>query len=209
MKKDIKIRNLKKTFNRKNVLNIPELTFKNGGISYLVGENGAGKSTLLNILAKIDKEYQGEVEDSFIDNEISLVDANPYMLKGNVYKNIEYPLKIRNRDNIDERMTTLLDIFNLKILKNKEASKLSSGETQKVAIVRALSFSPKLLMLDEPTANLDKLAKLELIDILGKYNQKGNTIIIVTHDHGFFENLKGEKIVLEKCKNRRKEELKI
>lgn len=198
MKKDIKIRDLKKEFNRKGILNIPELTFRKGGISYLLGENGAGKSTLLNILAKVDKEYQGRVDDSFREDEISLVDANPYMLKGNVYKNIAYPLKIRKRENIDKSMTALLDIFNLKTLKNKEASKLSSGETQKVAIVRALSFSPKLLMLDEPTANLDKSAKLELIDILGKYNQQGNTIIVVTHDHSFFENLEGEKIVLEK-----------
>ncbi|WP_037029120.1 ATP-binding cassette domain-containing protein [Psychrilyobacter atlanticus] len=198
MKKDIKIRDLKKEFNRKGILNIPELTFRKGGISYLLGENGAGKSTLLNILAKVDKEYQGRIDDSFREDEISLVDANPYMLKGNVYKNIAYPLKIRKRENIDKSMTALLDIFNLKTLKNKEASKLSSGETQKVAIVRALSFSPKLLMLDEPTANLDKSAKLELIDILGKYNQQGNTIIVVTHDHSFFENLEGEKIVLEK-----------
>ena len=198
MIKDIKIRGLKKNFNRKEVLNIPELTFKNGGISYLLGENGAGKSTLLNILAKVDREYQGKIEDSFIDDEISLVDANPYMLKGDVYKNIAYPLKIRKREGIDESMSALLDIFNLNTLKDKEASKLSSGETQKVAIVRALSFSPKLLMLDEPTANLDKSAKLELIDILKNYNQQGNTIIVVTHDHSFFENLEGEKIVLEK-----------
>ncbi|MCS5422294.1 MULTISPECIES: ATP-binding cassette domain-containing protein [Psychrilyobacter] len=198
MGKDIKIKNLKKSFNRKGILNIPELTFRNGGISYLLGENGAGKSTLLNILAKIDRDYQGRIDDSFSEEEISLVDANPYMLKGDVYKNIAYPLKIRKRVNIEKRMEDLLEIFNLKALKNKEASKLSSGETQKVAIVRALSFSPKLLMLDEPTANLDKGAKLELIDILKKYNQGGTTIIVVTHDHSFFENLKGEKIVLEK-----------
>ena len=202
MIKDIKIKNLKKFFNRKDVLNISELTFKNGGVSYLLGENGAGKSTLLNILAKIDKEYQGKIDDSFEEKDVSLVDANPYMLKGDVYKNIAYPLKIRKRKDIDKSMGDLLEIFNLKELKNKEASKLSSGETQKVAIVRGLSFSPKLLMLDEPTANLDKEAKLELIDILKKYNEQGNTIIIVTHDHNFFENLKGEKIVLEKLGNR-------
>ncbi|UUV18920.1 ATP-binding cassette domain-containing protein [Fusobacteria bacterium ZRK30] len=198
MIKDIQIRGLKKKFNRKEILNIPELTFKHGGISYLLGENGAGKSTLLNILAKVDKDYQGKIGDSFTEDEISLVDANPYMLKGDVYKNIAYPLKIRKRANIEKSMSALLDIFNLNGLKNKEASKLSSGETQKVAIVRALSFSPKLLMLDEPTANLDRSAKLELIDILKNYNQQGNTIIVVTHDHSFFENLKGEKIVLEK-----------
>ena len=202
MTKDIKIINLKKNFNGKKILNIPELIFKNKDISYLLGENGAGKSTLLNILARIDKEYQGRIEDSFLSDEISLVDANPYMLKGNVYKNIEYPLKIRKIKNIDKKMTTLLDIFNLNKLKNKEASKLSSGETQKVAIVRAMSFSPKLLMLDEPTANLDKLAKLELIEILRRYNEKGNTIIVVTHDHSFFENLKGKKIILEKLEGK-------
>ncbi|MEI6857356.1 ATP-binding cassette domain-containing protein [Psychrilyobacter sp.] len=198
MIKDIKIRNLKKKYDKKNILDIPELIFKNGKISYLLGENGAGKSTLLNILAKIDNDYRGKVEDPFTQDEISLVDANPYMLKGNVYKNIAYPLKIRKRKDINESMVALLDIFNLNVLKNKEASKLSSGETQKVAIVRALSFSPKLLILDEPTANLDKSARLELIDILKKYNQEGNTIIVVTHDHSFFENLKGEKIILEK-----------
>ena len=198
MIKDIKIKDLKKNFNKKKILNISKLIFKHGEISYLLGENGAGKSTLLNIIARIDKDYQGKIDDSFKLDEISLVDANPYMLKGDVYKNISYPLKIRKRENIDESMTELLNIFNLNTLKNKEASKLSSGETQKVAIVRALSFSPKLLMLDEPTANLDKLAKLELIEILKKYKELGNTIIIVTHDHSFFENLKGEKIILEK-----------
>ena len=202
MIKDIKIKKLKKYFNKKKVLNISKLTFKNGEITYLLGENGAGKSTLLNILAKVDKDYQGEIYDSFKGEEISLVDANPYMLKGDVYKNIVYPLKIRKRKDIDKEMKILLNIFNLKALKNKEASKLSSGETQKVAIVRALSFSPKLLMLDEPTANLDRVAKIELIDILKRYNEKGNTIIIVTHDHNFFENLKGEKIVLEKSEMR-------
>jgi tungstate transport system ATP-binding protein len=117
MVKDIKIKNLKKHFNRKDILNISELTFKNGGISYLLGENGAGKSTLLNILAKIDKDYQGKIHDSFSEKEISLVDANPYMLKGDVYKNIVYPLKIRKRKDIDQNMRVLLDIFNLKALK--------------------------------------------------------------------------------------------
>jgi len=200
MTKDIKITNLKKNFNNKKILNISELVFKNKEISYLLGENGAGKSTLLNILARIDKDYKGKIEDSLLADEISLVDANPYMLKGDVYKNIAYPLKIRKRKDIDKKMTTLLNIFNLNKLKNKEASKLSSGETQKVAIVRAISFSPKLLMLDEPTANLDKLAKLELIEVLRNYNKKGNTIIVVSHDHNFFENLNGEKIILEKLK---------
>jgi tungstate transport system ATP-binding protein len=198
MKNDIKIRDLKKNFNKKKILDISELTFKNKEISYLLGENGAGKSTLLNILARIDKDYQGKIHDSFAVDEISLVDANPYMLKGDVYKNISYPLKIRKIKDIDKSMSALLNIFDLNKLKNKEASKLSSGETQKVAIVRAISFSPKLLMLDEPTANLDKSAKLELIEILKKYNEQGNTIIVVTHDHSFFENLKGEKIILKK-----------
>jgi len=199
---DIKIRELKKCFNEKNILNIPKLNFKKGKITYLVGENGAGKSTLLNILAKVDKDYKGEIHNVIKREEISLVDANPYILKGDVYKNIAYPLKIRKIKDINKKMKMLLEIFNLKKLKNKEASKLSSGETQKVAIVRALSFSPKLLLLDEPTSNLDRVAKIELIDILKKYNEEGNTIIIVTHDHNFFENLNGEKIVLEKLETR-------
>ena len=202
MVEDIKIRELKKCFNEKNILNIPKLNFKKGKITYLVGENGAGKSTLLNILAKVDKDYKGEIHNVIKREEISLVDANPYILKGDVYKNIAYPLKIRKIKDINKKMEMLLEIFNLKKLKNKEASKLSSGETQKVAIVRALSFSPKLLLLDEPTSNLDRVAKIELIDILKKYNEEGNTIIIVTHDHNFFENLNGEKIVLEKLETR-------
>lgn len=202
MVEDIKIRELKKCFNEKNILNIPKLNFKKGKITYLVGENGAGKSTLLNILAKVDKDYKGEIHNVIKREEISLVDANPYILKGDVYKNIAYPLKIRKIKDINKKMKMLLEIFNLKKLKNKEASKLSSGETQKVAIVRALSFSPKLLLLDEPTSNLDRVAKIELIDILKKYNEEGNTIIIVTHDHNFFENLNGEKIVLEKLETR-------
>ena len=197
----IKIRNLKKKFGNKEVLNIEKLDFKIGETTYLLGENGAGKSTLLNILAKIDLEYVGDIENIFTREEISLVDANPYMLKGDVYENIAYPLKIRKVENIHERVEELLWKFDLEKLKDKIASKLSSGETQKVAIVRGLSYEPKLLLLDEPTANLDKDAKLELIEILKKYKNSGITIIIVTHDHNFFENFHGEKIVIEKIRS--------
>jgi tungstate transport system ATP-binding protein len=207
MKKEVRmkieIKNLKKKFGKKEILNIERLNFKIGETTYLLGENGAGKSTLLNILAKIDLEYLGNIENIFLREEISLVDANPYMLKGDVYDNIAYPLKIRKIDNIDERVEKLLKKFDLERLKDKVASKLSSGETQKVAIVRALSYEPKLLLLDEPTANLDKDAKLELIEILRDYKKNGTTttIIIVTHDHDFFENLKGEKIILNKIRS--------
>jgi tungstate transport system ATP-binding protein len=199
------MKNMRKTFLGGKVVANDDITLNilKGEKHAIVGENGAGKSTLLNILAKIDLEYLGNMENIFLREEISLVDANPYMLKGDVYDNIAYPLKIRKIDNIDERVEKLLKKFDLERLKDKVASKLSSGETQKVAIVRALSYEPKLLLLDEPTANLDKDAKLELIEILRDYKKNGTTttIIIVTHDHDFFENLKGEKIILDKIRS--------
>lgn len=198
---DIKLENIKKIYNKKIVLDIKEISISCGEVTYITGENGAGKSTLLNIIAKLDTDYSGIISGNFDSNQISLVDANPYMLKGSVYSNIKYPLEIRgnySKEDMKKRIDQLTDKFGITLLKEKKASKLSSGETQKVAILRALSFEPKLLLLDEPTSNLDKVAKLELIEILKEYKKKGNTIIIVTHDYEFFRNLEGKKIEIEK-----------
>ncbi|MCK5779650.1 MAG: ABC transporter ATP-binding protein [Psychrilyobacter sp.] len=199
--KNIKLEKIKKSFHGKKILDIKYMEFEKGEVTYLLGVNGAGKSTLLNILSGVTSDYTGKITNNFMTSEISLIDANPYMLKKSVYKNISYPLEIRKIDKIDEKVKKLLKIFDIEKFKDIAASKLSSGETQKVAIVRGLASKPKLLLLDEPTSNLDKEAKLELIEIIKKYKNKNNTIIIVTHDENIFKNLPGKKVTIEKIRS--------
>lgn len=187
----IKVTNLIKKIEDRNILNIPELTIDEGLIVSIFGPNGSGKTTLLNILAGLDEDYIGEVlynDEKFTDNrrkDITMLFQKGNLLNKTVYDNISYPLKLRGFKDyeIKCRVNDVLNKLKIVNLINARARNLSSGEAQKVAIARALAFEPKLLMLDEPTANLD-LASTELVEeILLELNKTTKTtIIMVTHN---------------------------
>lgn len=204
---NILIKNLKKYYKDKLVLDIKHLEIESGKITGIVGENGAGKSTLLNIISGIDKSFLGQVYyndeklNKQIQKEITLVFQKPRLLNNIVYKNLSYPLKIRKTKKEDkkikiEKMLKLLDIENLK---DKKATKLSGGEQQKVALARALVFNPKVLMLDEATSNIDEKSKKIIESIIVNYNkEEKNTIILISHDKEQIKSLCDNVIVLDK-----------
>lgn len=204
---NILIKNLKKYYKDKLVLDIKHLEIESGKITGIVGENGAGKSTLLNIISGIDKSFSGQVYyndkklNKQIQKEITLVFQKPRLLNNIVYKNLSYPLKIRKTKKEDkkikiEKMLKLLDIENLK---DKKATKLSGGEQQKVALARALVFNPKVLMLDEATSNIDEKSKKIIESIIVNYNkEEKNTIILISHDKEQIKSLCDNVIVLDK-----------
>ncbi|GAA0711035.1 hypothetical protein GCM10008904_23100 [Paraclostridium ghonii] len=204
---NIVIKNLKKYYKNKLVLNIKYLDIASGKITGIIGENGAGKSTLLNILSGIDKDFTGEVYydkeklNKEIQKSITLVFQKPRLLNTMVYKNLAYPLKIRNvkKEEINLKIEKVLDLLDIQDLKNKNAKNLSGGEMQKVALARALVFKPKVLMLDEATSNIDIEAKKTIERIIVDYNKReNNTIILISHDKEQIECLCDNVIVLDK-----------
>lgn len=186
---ELGITGLKKIYGTRQVLSIPRLTVSSGLITAVAGANGAGKTTLLNLLAGLERKdggeilYDGREEPPF--SEMTLVFQEPYLISGTVRKNIAWPMKIRkiSKAQIKERVEELAEELGLLPLLERRTDRLSAGEKQKTALARALSFWPRLLLLDEPSANLDRETTAEIERILLKMNrERGTTIIIVTHD---------------------------
>jgi tungstate transport system ATP-binding protein len=187
--------NLTKVYNGKRVLDIPHLTIKKGSIYGVMGPNGSGKTTLLSILSLLESPSSGKIyfegiETSEADRhslrqQMTLILQNPLLLKTTVEKNIAYGLKVRGikKGARKKRIMECLELVGLEGLEKRRAGELSGGETQRVAIARALALYPKVLLLDEPTANVDRRSVDVLERILKELNQRFQiTIILATHD---------------------------
>lgn len=188
---NIFIENLVKEYGGKQVLNIEGLHIKRGSLCGIIGMNGAGKTTLIRIIAGLEKQDSGFVyyghkpkcEPPF--EIMTLVFQKPYLLKTTVEKNISYPLRLRKweESEINARVRELISEMGLENQQKQKAWQLSGGETQKVALARALSFRPKLLLLDEPTANIDPASMAVIEKMLKKIREENNTtVVIITHN---------------------------
>ncbi|HIU26476.1 MAG TPA: ATP-binding cassette domain-containing protein [Candidatus Copromorpha excrementigallinarum] len=180
---------LNKTFGEKTVLNIERGRIEHGSRTGIIGPNGAGKTTLLNIIAGILAPTSGRVlydgEAAFPREEVSLVFQDPYLISSTVEKNISYPLKLRgiSGEEAEKRIRPLMEELSLEKLRKQRPWKLSGGERQKVALARALSFRPRLLLLDEPTANIDPYTTAEIERMLLSISGREDiTIVTVTHN---------------------------
>lgn len=179
--------NVKKIYEETTVLSVDRLTVVPGDFYGIIGANGAGKTTMLRLIAGLDAPSVGQITYGIKEHqrEITLVFQKPYLLRTTVEKNIGYPLKLRGweRESIAARVLELAEDLGLSHLLHRKAWTLSAGETQKVALARSLSFRPALLLLDEPTSNLDPKTTAELEDMLRKTNQKeGTSILLITHN---------------------------
>lgn len=205
----IELENIKKFYGEKKVLDIDSLGIPEGKITGITGSNGSGKSTMLNIISNMDGDYEGivrfngQVLDNNIRNEMTLVFQKPYLFRRRVYDNICYPLKLRNIDKDKQKELALKVIKDLEIedLMDKKGNKLSGGETQKVALARAMVFNPKLLLLDEPTSNIDpQFTKIIEREIRNFNKNTKATIVIITHNMEQSERLCDEIISLNEGK---------
>jgi tungstate transport system ATP-binding protein len=179
-------------------------TFTPGLIHAIIGPNGAGKTSLLRLLGLLEKPDQGRI---FLQNQdttslwprclelrrrLGFLHQNPLLFQGSVFENLEISLKYRNisRNDCLQRTQEVLTAFGLTSLSRRPAASLSGGEAQKVALARIMVFNPEVLLLDEPTANLDPLNTLEFERLIADiYGRQGKTIILVTHDLGQAERL--------------------
>ncbi len=205
----IKFNDITKYYSNYKALDISECTIRAGAITGIIGPNGAGKSTLARILAGLDKadtgsiQYEGLLQAGDYNKKITMVFQKPYLLKTTVYKNIAYPLKIRGYDkkDIDSRVNNIINDMELQNIKYQKAWKLSGGEAQKAALARALIFNPSIVVLDEPTANIDpsSIAVMERMIRKAK-EQLRSTIIIVTHNMHQAKRLCDDLIFMDKGK---------
>jgi len=186
------LKDIVREYKERRVLDIPHGKIIAGSRTAIVGANGAGKSTLLNIIAGLDKDYSGSVfygnnRSGFeeVSRQITMVFQKPYLISTTVEKNITFPMKVRgfSDEEQEKRVSSLCEELNITHLRKQKSWKLSGGEIQKVALGRALGFVPQLLILDEPTANIDPATTNEIERMLFKINQEeGTTILFVTHN---------------------------
>ena len=193
-----KVRNLKKVYNGKIVLDVDNLNFQEGKIYAIVGPNGSGKTTLLNTLNLLEKPDEGQIffHDQEITNKsnfdtleirrrMTLVNQDPFLFHSTVYDNIAYGLKIRSiPPKVQKsRIKSALNIVGLSGFKDRKANQLSGGEAQRVVIARALVIEPEVLFLDEPTANIDQ-KHIDIVERIIKKIKKEikTTVIFTTHD---------------------------
>jgi tungstate transport system ATP-binding protein len=186
-------------------LDIPSEVFPPGSMTALVGPNGTGKTTLLHIIAGLDSDFKGDVayDGKRLDRRarlrMTMLFQTPMLLNRSVYANIEYPLKLRGipRDGRKQRVEQLLAELSIEHLAKKNATKLSGGESQKVALARGLSLKPALLMLDEPFSAIDRDSIGEMLDFIAAYNKASlATVILVSHDSAHVERLCDRVITL-------------
>ena len=202
MESIIKTENLSKSFKRGSntifaVKNV-NFTLEEGDFVNIIGRSGSGKSTFLNLLSGLLKPTEGKIfakgkdMSDFSDIEISkyrneVIGFVPQSLGTlpnlNVLENVSLPYYLFKRDDSAyEKAAMLLDEMGILHLKDDFPKNLSGGELKRVLIARSMINSPELLILDEPTSDLDKNTTMEIMDLLKKINSKGTALIIVTHE---------------------------
>ncbi|ACZ40797.1 phosphate ABC transporter ATP-binding protein [Sphaerobacter thermophilus] len=179
-------------YGARTVLSIDHLEIPAGEFLAVVGPSGAGKSTLLRLLCFLERPTTGTVrydgrtwpDGAPLDvrREVTLVFQRPLLLDGTVEQNVAYGLRLRGEP-ADERVAATLELLGLSHLARARARTLSGGELQRVALGRALVLRPRVLLLDEPTANLDP-HNVALIEeaIVALHREYGTTVVIVTHN---------------------------
>lgn len=206
---NIAMHHLTKKYQDKTVLNIDQLEFAAGIITGIIGPNGSGKSTLMKIIAGLDQEFSGELQiqghrlEQTKSREMTLVFQKPYLINTDVYHNIAYPLKLRGRtkQEIKEKTEKMIELLELQAIIQQNARTLSGGEGQKVALARAMVFEPKLLLLDEPTANIDPQSMLVMENAIRYINRNcQTTVVLVTHNIRQLQRVCSEAVFMREGK---------
>ena len=190
-----------------------DLTIRKGDFAFIIGASGSGKSTLIKMLYREEKPTSGEILIGGVRVE-KLKNRKVYKLRRKLgivfqdfkllpkltaYENVAFALEMYGLPKEEIRNKTLkaLDLVGLKEKAKSFPDELSGGEQQRVSIARAIVNSPKLLICDEPTGNLDPEMSMEVMKALEVINELGTTIIVVTHDRDIVNKMKKRVIKLD------------
>ncbi len=198
----IKIKNLKKHYTNEEVVTkvLHGLNFNIDKAEFvsIMGPSGSGKSTLMHILGVLERKTSGKYlfkekeVDNLTDDQLATIrnknigfvfQTFNLLAKTSVLDNVKLPLTYsKKKINANERAKEVLEKVGLEHRLNYFSNQISGGEKQRVAIARALVNYPSIIFADEPTGNLDSKSGTQIMEILQKLNDDGNTIILVTHE---------------------------
>jgi putative ABC transport system ATP-binding protein len=204
----IKTENLKKIYTTEEVettaLNSVNFVVNEGEFVAIMGPSGCGKSTLLNVLGMLDNPTDGSYY--FLEQDVSKYSEKKraQLRKGNigfvfqsfnlideltVFENIELPLLYLGVSSSErkKKVETVMEKMQIMPRRNHFPMQLSGGQQQRVAVARAVVANPKVVLADEPTGNLDSKNGDEVMNLLGKLNESGTTIVMVTHSPSYAE----------------------
>jgi tungstate transport system ATP-binding protein len=189
------LKGITKQYGDRQVLRVDDLTITRGEVLALVGPSGAGKSTLLRLLNFLEPpttghiEFQGEMFGAsdpmpiHLRRRVTTVFQRPFLLNRSVIANVQYGLRLRGQRDGTQTIDGALAQVGLRDMARQPARTLSGGEAQRVALARALVLDPQVLLLDEPTANLDPYNVALIEEIVTHLNrEKGMTLVLVTHN---------------------------
>lgn len=184
-----------------------------GEFVFLVGHSGAGKSTLLKLILREVLPSEGKV---FVDGkDVARLRRSqvPYLRRQmgvifqdfrliptmTVYENVAFAMHVTNvgAKQIRDRVDYMLELVHLEDKANSYPDYLSGGEQQRVAVARALAHTPKLVIADEPTGNIDPELSLEMMELLERVSGMGITVLVVTHEHELVHRFQRRVVTLE------------
>lgn len=200
----LKVRHLAFQSGGTPILSGIDLTLETCALTVLMGPNGAGKSVFLRLIHGLLMPTVGEISwdgqglSKAVRKQQALVFQKPVLLRRSVKANLQFALGLRNITNRRERLEAALEEASLTSLAHRPARVLSGGEQQRLALARALILQPKVLLLDEPTANLDPASVLMIEQAITKVRQQGVKIILITHDQHQAKRLGEEVVFLHK-----------
>ncbi|MDN6626910.1 MAG: cell division ATP-binding protein FtsE [Pisciglobus halotolerans] len=184
-----------------------------GEFIYIVGPSGAGKSTFIKMIYREELPTTGTItvgnfdlikmknkEIPFLRRDVGVVFQDFKLLpRLTVFENIAYAMEVVEKDPkvINDRVLEVLDLVNLKHKVRMFPDELSGGEQQRIAIARAIANTPRVLIADEPTGNLDPDTTMEIMSILEEINRQGTTVIMATHNSEVVNKVKHRVLAIE------------
>jgi cell division transport system ATP-binding protein len=209
----IELNNVSKEYGSIKALEDVSLSFEKGEFVSVVGHSGAGKSTIIKLLTCEEKPSRGRIivagrditqlrpkELPYYRRKIGVIFQDFKLLpQKTVYENVAYALEVCDYASTDvrRRVPKVLELVGLTSRVHNYPHELSGGERQRVAIARSLIHSPKILIADEPTGNLDPVNTWEIMELLYRINRSGTLVILTTHNKTVVDRLKKRVILMK------------
>ena len=187
----LELKGVNKSYGQANILKDIDLTVEKGEIMALIGPTGSGKTTLLRLIDLLELPTSGSIvfngilvtvlpekEKLKARRRMAMVFQKPVMFNSSVRENVSYGLKIRGKGK-EEKVRAALQAVGLLGYESRDANTLSGGEMQRIALARALVLEPELLLLDEPTANLDPKSADSIDRIIQSLSGQKTTVCLL------------------------------